>query len=136
VGRDILTKREASESPAPIVVYVVPDGRTRVQCRFDEGSIWLAQGQMAALYQVTVPTVNEHLRNIFEEGEQRPEATIRRFPIVRTEGNRTVSREVEHYSLPAILAVGYRVRSRIGVAFRQWATARFSSRASSWTTSA
>ncbi len=71
-------------------------------------------------------TINEHLLNIFEEGEMLREATIRKFRIVRSEGTRQVSREVEHYSLPAILAVGYRVRSHRGTQFRQWATARLS----------
>ena len=62
--------------------------------------------------------------NIFEEGELKREATIRKFRIVRIEGNREVSREIEHYSLPSIIAVGYRVRSPRGTQFRQWATAR------------
>ena len=69
-------------------------------------------------------TINEHLVNIFEEGELGREATIRKFRIVRLEGAREVAREVEHYSLPAILAVGYRVRSQRGTQFRQWATSR------------
>jgi hypothetical protein len=78
---------------------------------------------MAELFDKDVRTINEHLRNIFDEGELAREATIRNFRIVRTEGNREVSREIEHYSLPVILAVGYRVRSARGTQFRQWATA-------------
>jgi hypothetical protein len=73
---------------------------------------------------VSVPTVSEHLANIYQEGELTSEATIRKFLIVRTEGNRSVSRLIDHYSLPAILAIGYRVRSAQGTRFRQWATTR------------
>lgn len=106
-----------------IVLYRTEDGRSRIQCRFQDGSIWLTQALMAELFDKDVRTINEHLRNIFDEGELAREATIRNFRIVRTEGNREVSREVEHYSLPVILAVGYRVRSPRGTQFRQWATA-------------
>jgi hypothetical protein len=79
---------------------------------------------MADLFQKDVRTINEHLRNIFDEGEIESEATIRKFRIVRREGSRDVSREVEHYNLDAILAVGYRVRSERGTQFRRWATER------------
>ena len=107
-----------------IILYQAEDGRTRIQCRFEDETIWLAQAQIAELFQVTVPTVNEHLKGIFAEGELPPGATIRKFRIVRQEGSREVTREIEHYSLPGILAVGYRVRSHRGIQFRQWATAR------------
>ncbi|HEX4793574.1 MAG TPA: virulence RhuM family protein [Humisphaera sp.] len=78
------------------------------------------------MFDKDVRTINEHLVNIYEEGELEPGPTIRKFRIVRSEGSREVAREIEHYSLPAILAVGYRVRSRRGTQFRQWATARLS----------
>jgi hypothetical protein len=107
-----------------IVLYVTEDGRTRVECRFEDETIWLTQALIAELFQKDVRTINEHLVNIFEEEELTREATIRKFRMVRLEGKREVSREIEHYSLPAILAVGYRVRSRRGTQFRQWATAR------------
>jgi hypothetical protein len=114
-----------SEPPqSSIILYQTEDGRTRIQCRFENETIWLTQMLIAELFQITVPTVNEHLRGIFADREQSPEATIRKFRIVRSEGSREVSREIEHYSLPAILAVGYRVRSHRGTQFRQWATAR------------
>lgn len=112
------------EPQGEIVLYQTDDGTTRVQCRFVDESIWLTQRLMAELYQVSVKTVNEHLRNIYAEKEVESEATIRKFRIVRIEGSREVSRLVEHYNLDAILAVGYRVRSARGTAFRQWATAR------------
>jgi hypothetical protein len=79
---------------------------------------------MAELFQVKTPTVHEHLKNVYEEGELRPEATIRKFLIVRSEGGRKVSRTIDHYSLEAILAVGYRIRSERGTIFRRWATER------------
>ena len=107
-----------------IVLYQTEDGRTRIQCRFEGETIWLTQALIAELFQKDVRTINEHLTNVYEEGELSREATIRKFRIVRLEGSREVARELEHYSLPAILAVGYRVRSPRGTQFRQWATAR------------
>ena len=107
-----------------IVLYQTEDGRTRIQCRFEGETIWLTQALIAELFQKDVRTINEHLTNVYEEGELSREATIRKFRIVRLEGSREVARELEHYSLPAILAVGYRVRSPRGSQFRQWATAR------------
>ncbi len=115
-----------SQPQSSIILYQTEDGRTRIQCRFENETIWLTQALLADLFQKDVRTINEHLVNIFEEGELSREATIRKFRIVRLEGAREVAREVEHYSLPAILAVGYRVRSHRGTQFRQWATARLS----------
>jgi hypothetical protein len=109
-----------------LILYQTEDGQTRIQCRFEDDTIWLTQVLLAELFQKDVRTINEHLVNIFEEGELSREATIRKFRIVRVEGTRQVAREVEHYNLSAILAVGYRVRSHRGTQFRQWATARLS----------
>ncbi len=115
----------ADESPkSEIILYQTEDGRTRIQCRFENETIWLTQALIAELFQKDVRTVNEHLVNIYEEGELDADATIRKFRIVRIEGTREVSREIEHYCLPAIIAVGYRVKSLRGTQFRQWATAR------------
>ena len=116
-----------SDEPLPnseIILYQTEDGRTRVQCRFENETLWLSQALIAELFEKDVRTINEHLANIYEEGELRREATIRKFRIVRLEGRREVTREVEHYHLDAILAVGFRVRSHRGTQFRQWATAR------------
>ena len=107
-----------------MILYQTEDGRTRIQCRFENETVWLTQAVMADLFQKDIRTINEHVVNIFEEGELSREATIRKFRIVRLEGSREVAREIEHYSLPVILAVGYRVRSHRGTQFRQWATAR------------
>jgi hypothetical protein len=110
--------------PSEIILYQTEDGRTRIQCRFENETLWLTQALIAELFQKDVRTINEHLVNIFEEGELRREATIRKFRIVRIEGQREVSRQIEHYNLEAVIAVGYRVRSHRGTQFRQWATAR------------
>jgi len=116
-----------SEEPLPnseIILYQTEDGRTRIQCRFENETVWLTQALLAELFEIGVNTVNYHLKAIFAEGELRPEATIRYYRIVRTEGKREVTREIEHYNLDAILAVGFRVRSHRGTQFRQWAIGR------------
>lgn len=107
-------------------ILIYQDGATRLQVRLEGRTVWLPQRLIAELYQVSVKTVNEHLINIYAERELDRGATIRNFRIVQTEGDRQVSRAIEHYNLDAILAVGYRVRSARGTAFRQWATARLS----------
>ncbi len=98
--------------------------QTRLECRFAEGTLWLTQALIAELFRKDVRTINEHLQNIYVEGELDPGGTIRKFRIVRREGAREVAREIEHYNLDAILAVGYRVRSERGTQFRRWATER------------
>lgn len=117
--------KSAPNAPqSEMLVYVAEDGRTRVECRFQSETIWLSQKLMADLFDKDVRTINEHLQNLYEEGEIAPEATIRKFRIVQNEGARQVTRIIEHYSLEAILAVGFRVRSPRGVQFRQWANNR------------
>lgn len=104
------------------VLYQSEDNQTRVQVRFLEDTVWLTQKQLADLFQKGVPTINEHIQNVYEEGELDRDATIRKFRIVQTEGSRQVEREVDHYNLDVIISVGYRVRSHRGTQFRQWAT--------------
>jgi hypothetical protein len=111
-------------SPSSLVLYRTEDGRTRIECRFEGGTIWLTQAQMADLFQTTPQNVTLHLKAIFAEGELSEEATCKDYLQVRKEGGRSVSRKIRHYRLEAILAVGYRVRSLRGTLFRQWATAR------------
>jgi hypothetical protein len=112
--------------PSDLILYQTEDGKTRIQCRFEDESIWLTQAQIAELYQKDVKTINEHLLNIYEDKELDEDSTIRKFRIVRLEGKREVTREISHYSLQAILAVGFRVRSKRGTQFRQWANERLS----------
>jgi len=109
-----------------LVVYQGAGLGQPIQVRLEGESVWLTQRLLAELYDVSVPTINEHIAHIFAEEESRPEATIRKFLIVQTEGSRQVKRAVDHYNLNMILAVGFRVRSRRGTQFRQWATERIS----------
>jgi hypothetical protein len=116
-----------SDAPqSSIVLYRTEDGRTRIQCRFEDETIWLTQAQIAELLQVTPQNVTLHLKAIFAEGEINEAATCKDYLQVRNEGSRQISRTLRHYRLEAILAVGYRVRSSRGTQFRQWATARLS----------
>ena len=112
---------EPAASQSGIILYQTEDGRTRIQCRFENDSIWLTQKLMAELFQKDVRTINEHLQNVFAEGELVEEAVIRKFRITAADGK---SYETQHYNLEAIIAVGYRVKSPRGTQFRQWATAR------------
>jgi hypothetical protein len=107
-----------------IILYQTEDGRTRIQCRFENETLWLTQAQIAELFQTTAQNVTLHLKAIFVEGELVESATCKDYLQVRREGLRDVSRSLRHYRLEAILAVGYRVRSQRGTQFRQWATAR------------
>jgi len=117
----------SEEQPrSEIVLYQTEDGRTRIQCRFEVETLWLTQAQMAELFQTTPQNVTLHLKAIFAEGELTEAATCKDFLQVRSEGGRQVTRNLRHYRLEAILAVGYRVRSHRGTQFRQWATARLS----------
>ena len=112
-----------NESPqSSLILYQTEDGRTRIQCRFEDETIWLTQAQMAELFQTTPQNVTLHLKAIFGEGELSEGATCKDSLQVRQEGSRAVTRRLRYYSLPAILAVGYRVRSHRGTQFRQWAT--------------
>ena len=110
------------ENTGKILIYQNESGNTKIDVYFEDDSIWMSQRAMAELYQVDVRTVNEHIGNVVEDGELNEEATIRNFRIVRQEGLRQVQREIKHYNLDMILAVGYRVRSTVGVHFRQWAS--------------
>jgi hypothetical protein len=115
---------EPTPPPSSIVLYQTEDGRTRIQCRFDQETLWLTQAQIAELFQTTPQNVTLHLKAIFAEGELAEAATCKDYLQVRVEGGREISRKLRHYRLEAILAVGYRVRSSRGTQFRQWATAR------------
>ena len=118
-----------SDEPLPrseIILYQTEDGRTRVQCRFENETLWLTQGQIAELFQTTPQNVTLHLKAIFAEGELVEAATCKDYLQVRAEGGREVARKLRHYRLEAILAVGFRVRGHRGTQFRQWATGRLS----------
>ncbi len=109
-----------------LIVYNTEDGQTVVQLKAQDGSAWLSQAQIAELFEITPQAVTQHVRAIYEEGEQDEAATCKDFLQVRTEGKREVSRQIAHYSLPMILAVGFRVRSPRGSQFRRWASTTLS----------
>lgn len=108
------------------ILYQTEDGTTRIQCRLENETLWLTQAQIADLFQTTPQNVTLHLKAIYAEGELDETATCKDYLQVRQEGARAVSRQLRHYRLEAILAVGYRVRGLRGTQFRQWATARLS----------
>jgi hypothetical protein len=115
--------------PSPgseIILYQTEDGRTRLQVKLENNTAWLTQAQMAELFQTTPQNITLHLKSIYAEGELSKTATCKDYLQVRPEGNRKVERQISHYNLDAIIAVGYRVRSHRGTQFRQWATARLS----------
>jgi hypothetical protein len=105
-----------------LILYETAEGKVRVEVHHEDETFWLSQRQMADLFGVDVRTINEHLGNVYASRELLEEATIRNFRIVRTEGNRSVSREIVHYNLDAIISVGYRVNSAQATRFRIWAT--------------
>lgn len=105
-----------------ILIYQNEKGDTKIDVYFDGDTIWASQRTMAELYQVDVRTINEHIVDIYSDGELEENRTIRNFRIVQAEGKRQVGRDIKHYNLDMILAVGYRVRSNVGVHFRRWAS--------------
>lgn len=106
-----------------IEIYKTTSG-TEISVKLEEDTIWLSQLQMAELFEKDVRTVNEHIKKIYDTQELVHASTIRKFRIVRKEGNRKVNRTIDHYNLDMIISVGYRVNSIRGVQFRQWATQR------------
>jgi hypothetical protein len=109
-------------STAEFLIFTRQAGEDGIEVRVADETVWLTQKLLAELFEVNVRTINEHFGNLYEDGEQCREATIRKFRIVQNEGTREVSREVEHYNLDAIIAVGFRVNSSRAIQFRQWAT--------------
>jgi len=103
------------------LIYQSEDGRTKLDVRLDEQTVWLNQKQLTELFGKAKGTISEHIKHIFEDGELEPEATVRLFRTVQVEGEREVARDVEHYNLDMVLALGFRVRSNVAVRFRQWA---------------
>ena len=118
---------DTGEEPPPsgqFLLYQTEDGRQRVEVRLADGTVWLSQAAMAELFQTTPQNITQHIRTIYAEQEQDPDRTRKEYLQVRSEGSRTVRRQITHYNLDVILAVGYRVRSPRGTQFRQWATER------------
>ncbi len=116
--------RENEAPKSEIILYQTEDGSTRIQVRFDGETVWLPQSQMAELFQTSRQNVGQHIQNVFDEEELQPEATVKDFFIVQTEGDRQVQRRIDHYNLDVIISTGYRVKSHRGTQFRIWATQR------------
>jgi len=123
------SKQDKSESrvmirnaTAEFLIFTAQSGEQSIEARYEDESIWLSQKLMAQLFDVDVRTINEHLKNIYDQRELERKATIRKFRIVQTEGKRDVARNVDYYHLDAIISVGYRVNSVRATQFRQWAT--------------
>lgn len=107
-----------------VLIYTSNDGKTKIDVKLEEETLWLTQTQLCELYQTSKSNVSEHIKHIFEDGELSKDATVRKFRTVQSEGSRNVERVIEHYNLDMIIALGYRVRSIIATRFRQWATER------------
>lgn len=107
-----------------VIIYKSADGRSELSVHLENEDVWLTQKQLVELYQTAKSTVSEHIKNIYADEELLPEATVRKIRTVQKEGNREVSRELEYYNLDMIIALGYRINSKIATRFRQWATSR------------
>ena len=107
-----------------IILYKDEEGRVNVNVRFADEDVWLTQAQLAEIYQTTQQNISLHQKGIYADGELDEEATHKKYLLVRQEGKRQVQREIDHYNLDMIIALGYRVQSPIAVRFRRWATQR------------
>lgn len=108
--------------PGEIILFQTEDGQTRIDVRLVGETVWLSAGQIAELFQRDKSTISRHIQNVYEEGELKAGGTVAFFATVQKEGDREVTRDIEHYSLDVIISVGYRVKSHRGVQFRVWAT--------------
>ena len=107
-----------------IILYTDENGKTDISVRFAEEDVWVTQVQLAEVYQTTRQNIGQHIENIYRDEELPREATIKKFFIVQQEGSRQVKREIEHYNLDVIIAIGYRIQSTVATRFRRWATER------------
>jgi len=123
-----MSKKASQRKPVPVtgefLLYTSPDGQVRIEIRMQGETVWLNQKQLAELFQTSIPNINMHIKNIFDERELTPEATIQDFLTVQKEGNREVQRNLTCYNLDLIISVGYRIKSHVATHFRQWATQR------------
>ena len=107
-----------------LILYKDDEGKVSVNTRFADEDVWLTQEQLATVYQTTQENVSMHITNIYTDNELDKEGTYKKFLLVRQEGKRQVHRNIDHYNLDVIIALGYRVLSPIAVRFRRWATQR------------
>ena len=107
-----------------IILYTTEDGITKINVQLENETVWLTQKQLVELYQTAKSTVSEHIKNIYTDEELTPDATVRKIRTVQNEGNREVERALDYYNLDMIIALGYRINSKIATKFRIWATQR------------
>lgn len=107
-----------------IIIYQDEDGVTKVSVKFSDEDIWLTQNQIAEIYKTTQENISMHIKNIYKDGELENNSTNKKFLLVQNEGNRQVKRNIDHYNLDMIIALGYRVQSQVATRFRVWATQR------------
>ncbi len=114
----------SSEPQSQFLLYQTSDGQTRLEVRLENETVWLSINQLAELFQRDKSVISRHIKNVFDEGELAPEATVAKFATVQAEGGKRVARDIEFYNLDVIISVGYRVKSHRGTQFRIWATQR------------
>ncbi len=119
-----MSNNNIQPSNSQFILYQDDNGITNVNVRFDGTDVWLTQQQIALLFDTTQQNISLHINSIIDDGELSKGATHKYFLLVRQEGNRSVKRQIEHYNLDMIIAVGYRVKSQVATRFRQWATQR------------
>ena len=112
------------EKENKLILFTDNDGKVSVNVRFADEDVWLSREHLAEIYATTQQNISLHIGNIYQDGELTEEATRKKFFLVRQEGSRKVKREIDHYNLDMIIALGYRVQSPVAVHFRRWATAR------------
>ena len=108
-------------SAVEYLTYVAVSGEKGIEIRYEDENIWLTQKMLSSIYDVEVHTINEHIKKIFEDGELNENSSIRNFKIIQKEGNREVLRDIKHYNLQMIIAVGFKVNNQKAVQFRKWA---------------
>ncbi len=111
-----------SENKGEIVIYKNENGNISFEAKLEDETIWLTQDMMAKLFETTVPNINMHIKNVYDEEELEQNRTVKDFLIVRKEGSRNVSRKLAFYNLDMILSIGYRIKSKTATQFRKWAT--------------
>jgi len=111
-------------SQSQMIIYKTETGETKIDVRFENETVWLTQSDLAKLFQTSKQNISQHIKNIFDEKELSENSTVKKIFTVQKEGNREIKREIDYYNLDLIISVGYRIKSSIATAFRQWATLR------------
>lgn len=107
-----------------VILYSDESGKAEMSVLFSDNDVWVTQAQLAQLYGTTIPNISIHISNIYDDDELSRDSTVKKFLIVRKEGDRKVKRNIDHYNLDVVIAVGYRIQSPVATRFRRWATQR------------